>query len=140
MGFPTTAASGSRSKSEAVLSGRPLTDAHWARIETFLPGKRGDRGRTAADNRLFVAAILWLARTAAPWSDLPDGFGSRRTAHRPFRRRTRAGVGEGLVNALTVEPDFEQVLIDATICKAQADACGAEGELRLTRSAAAEAG
>jgi transposase len=35
-----------------------LTDAQWARIETLLPGKTGDRGRTAKDNRLFVDGVL----------------------------------------------------------------------------------
>ncbi|MCA6096776.1 IS5/IS1182 family transposase, partial [Bradyrhizobium sp. WSM 4400] len=29
-----------------------LTEAQWARIAPLLPGKAGDPGRTAADNRL----------------------------------------------------------------------------------------
>jgi len=118
------------------LSRRTLTDAQWARIEFLVPGKKGDRGRTAADNRLFVDAVLWLARTAAPWRDLPPEFGVWQTAHCRFRRWTLAGVWENLFNALAVEPDFEYVLVDATICKAHADASGAKGGLRLTRSAA----
>jgi putative transposase len=121
------------------LSRRTLTDAQWARIETLVPGKKGDRGRTAGDNRLFVDAILRLARTAAPWRDLPTEFGSWRTAHCRFRRWTLAGVWESLFNALVVDPDFECVLVDATICKAHADASGARGGLRLTQSAAREA-
>lgn len=121
------------------MSRRTLTDAQWARIESLVPGKKGDRGRTAADNRLFVDAILWLARTAAPWRDLPPEFGSWRTAHCRFRRWTLAGVWESLFKALAVEPDFEYVLVDATICKAHADATGAKGGLRLTRSADPEA-
>jgi hypothetical protein len=40
---------------------------------------------------------------------------------------------------LVVDPDFEYVLVDATICKAHADASGAKGGLRLTQSAAREA-
>jgi len=121
------------------LSRRTLTDAQWARIKPLVPGKEGDRGRTAADNRLFVDAVLWLARTAAPWRDLPAAFGNWRTAHCRFRRWTLAGVWESLFNALAVEPDFEYVLVDATICKAHADASGAKGGLRLTRSADPEA-
>ncbi len=44
-----------------------------------------------------------------------------------------AGVWESLFKALSQEPDFEYVLIDATICKAHADASGAKGGLKLTQ-------
>jgi transposase len=33
-----------------------LTAAQWRKVEAILPGKAGDRGRTAADNRMFVNA------------------------------------------------------------------------------------
>jgi len=121
------------------LSRRTLSDAQWARIEHLLPGKKGDRGRSGADNRLFVDAILWLARTASPWRDLPPELGNWKTAHCRFRRWTLSGVWENLFKALRQEPDFEYVLIDATICKAHADASGAKGGLRLTRSGARKA-
>ena len=36
-----------------------LRDDHWNRIEQLLPGKAGDRGWSARDNRLyFVEAVL----------------------------------------------------------------------------------
>ena len=132
-GFPNGFGFDSRSKTEAILSRRTLNDAQWARIEPLVPGKKGDRGRTGTDNRLFVDAIPWLARTASPWRDLPPELGNWRTAHCRFRRWTLAGVWESLFNALSQEPDFEYVLVDATICKAHADASGAKGGLRLTR-------
>jgi len=34
-----------------------------------------DCGVTAADNRLFVEAVLWIARTGSPWRDLLACFG-----------------------------------------------------------------
>jgi len=102
----------------------------------MLPGKNGDRGRSGADNRLFLDAVLWLARTAAPWRDLPPELGNWRTAHSRFRRWTIAGVWESLFNALTESPDFEYVLIDATISKVHADAAGQKGGLQLTVSGA----
>ena len=52
-----------------------LRDDQYERVALLLPGKAGDRGRTAADNRLFVEAVLWMARTGAPWRDLPAEFG-----------------------------------------------------------------
>ena len=121
------------------MSRRTLTDAQWARIESLVPGKKGDRGRTASDNRLFVDAILWLARTAAPWRDLPPDFGSWQTAHCRFRRWTLAGVWESLFKLLIEDPDFEYVLIDATISKVHADATSQKGGLKLTQSGAPRA-
>lgn len=52
-----------------------LTDEQWGKIKQLLPGKEGDSGRTAKDNRLFIDAMLWTARTAAQWRDLPARFG-----------------------------------------------------------------
>ena len=121
------------------MSRRTLTDAQWARIEPLIPGKQGDRGRTGTDNRFFLDAILWLARTASPWRDLPPELGNWRTAHCRFRRWTQAGVWENLFKALRQDPDFEYVLVDATICKAHADASGAKGGLKLTQSVAPRA-
>ena len=52
-----------------------ITHEHWERIEDILPGRAGDPGVTAKDNRLFVDAVLWIGKTGAPWRDLPDRFG-----------------------------------------------------------------
>jgi transposase len=41
-----------------------------------LPGKLSDPGQSAKDNRLFVEAVLWIARTGSPWRDLPAEFGN----------------------------------------------------------------
>ena len=46
---------------------RVLRDDQWERIKDLLPGKASDRGVTAKDNRLFLEAVLWVARTGAPW-------------------------------------------------------------------------
>lgn len=36
-----------------------LRDDQWERIKDFLPGREGHVGGTAADNRLFVDAVLY---------------------------------------------------------------------------------
>ena len=51
-----------------------LTDAQWAKIEPHCLGKPTDPGRTGGDNRLFLEAVLWIARTGSPWRDLPRGL------------------------------------------------------------------
>ena len=57
-----------------------LTDAQWARIDGLLPGKPCDPGRSGADNRLFVNAVLWVLRSAgrSGWSSRPDRPATRR--------------------------------------------------------------
>src|SRR4051795_11054896 len=52
-----------------------LTDAPWAKMEPRCLGKPGDPGRSGKNNRLFVEAVLWIARTGSPWRDLPPSFG-----------------------------------------------------------------
>ena len=52
-----------------------MTDEQWARIEHLLPGRPETPGVTAKDNRLFIDAVLWIARTGAGWRDLPERFG-----------------------------------------------------------------
>jgi putative transposase len=41
-----------------------LRDDQWARIESALPGKKNDPGRTGSDNRRFIEAVMWVGRNA----------------------------------------------------------------------------
>ena len=56
---------------QAMLRRHELTDEQWEAIKDLLPGKKGDPGVTAKDNRLFVNAIFYIAKTGVPWRDLP---------------------------------------------------------------------
>ncbi len=42
-----------------------LRDDQWERIKHLLPGREGSVGVTAADNRLFVEAVLYRYRAVA---------------------------------------------------------------------------
>ena len=106
---------------------RELTDAQWARIEKLVPGKEGDKGRHGEDYRLFVDAVLWIARTGAPWRDLPPEFGNWNSQFQRFRRWARKGVWESLFKELSVESDSEYLLIDSTIVRTHQHAAGAKG-------------
>lgn len=115
---------------------RELTDAQWARIEKLVPGKEGDKGRHGEDNRLFVDAVLWVLRSGAPWRFLPDEFGKWNSVYTRFMRWSRAGRWESLFKALADDPNFEHVMIDATIVRAHQHASGAKGGPMLKPSAA----
>jgi putative transposase len=113
-----------------------LSDAVWERIEPHLPGKASDPGRTGRDNRLFVEAILWLARSGAHWRVLPAEFGKWNSVYQRFNRWCRDGVWERLFTALADSPDWDYVLVDSTIVRAHQHSAGASKRgLKLTRSA-----
>jgi putative transposase len=112
-----------------------LEDHVWERMAPLLPGKVSDRGRSGADNRLFVEAVLWLARAGAPWRDLPEIFGNWNSNFVRFSRWSKAGVWDRLFTAMADEPDFEYILIDSTIVRAHQHAAGKKGGLKLVRSA-----
>lgn len=47
------------------LMRKQLRDEQWKRIVGLLSGKVGDPGRSGSDNRMFVEAVLWIARTGS---------------------------------------------------------------------------
>jgi transposase len=102
-----------------------ISDDQWDRIKDLLPGKEGDPGVTAKDNRLFVNAVLWIAKTGAPWRDLPDRFGNFNSVWRRFDRWSKKGVWEKIFRVLQ-DPDLEWLLIDSTIIRAHQHAAGAK--------------
>ncbi|MGF6935076.1 transposase [Paraburkholderia sp. UCT70] len=97
-----------------------LSDELWARIESVLPGKEGDPGRTASDNRWFVEAALWIGRAGYPCRDLPKAFGRWHTVNMRFSLRRRKGVWEPVIHAAADEPEIKHVLIDSAIVRAHA--------------------
>ena len=112
-----------------------LTDAQWSKMEPHCLGKRTDPGRSGADNRLFLEAVLWKARTGSPWRDLPTEFGNWSTAFRRFRDWCVAGVFERIFEAVSDDPDMEYAMIDATIVQVHRHGHGAKGGLSIRRSA-----
>ena len=116
-----------------------LGDEVWEKISPHLPGKSTDCGVTAANNRLFLEAILWRVRTGSPWRDLPLAFGNWNNIFKRFRRWAKKGVFERLFDVLSEEPDFEYVLIDGTIVSVHQKASGAKGGLKIRPSGVREA-
>lgn len=104
-----------------------LTDQQWQQIKPYLPGQRCDPGQTAKDNRLFVDAVLWIAKTGAPWRDLPERFGHWNSAFQRYNRWCKRGVWEHLFEVLGGDPDLEHLLLDSTIVRAHQHAAGAKG-------------
>mgnify|MGYP006195623917 CR=1 FL=1 len=69
-----------------------ISDEIWLKIADRLSGGIGKVGRKAADNRLFINAVLWIFRTGAPWRDLPPDYGDWKNTHRRFCRWWDLGI------------------------------------------------
>ena len=103
-----------------------VTDQQWNAIKDLLPGQEGDPGVTAKDNRLFVNAVMWIAKTGAPWRDLPERFGNWNSVFQRFNRWCKNGVFQTIMEHLQ-DPDLGVLMLDSTVIRAHQHAAGAEG-------------
>jgi transposase len=101
-----------------------IGDADWDRIKDLLPGRPGQHGGVAKDNRLFIDAVLWIGKTGAPWRDLPERFGDWNAVWKRFDRWAKKGVWQRVFAALQ-DPDLEWLILDSTIVRAHQHAAGA---------------
>jgi transposase len=90
----------------------------WDRIKALLPGQPDWAGVTAADNRLFVDAVLYRYRAGLPWRDLPERFGDWKNVRRRYSRSAKLAVWERVFLHLATDVDNEYALIDSTIVRA----------------------
>lgn len=103
-------------------------------MEPLCLGKVGDRGRSGRNNRLFLEAVLWIARTGSPWRDLPESFGNWSTAYSRYSDWAKAGVFDRIFEAMSDEPDLEYAMVDATVVKVHRHGQGAKGGPEARRS------
>jgi transposase len=89
-----------------------------------------------------INALLWLAKTGAPWRDLPERYGPWRTAATRFYRWTRSGLWQRVLAELQRQGDaagkldWSVHMVDGTSVRAHRHAAGAKGGKRIKRSAA----
>jgi transposase len=103
------------------------SDSEWERIKDLLPPERtGGPGRPSGDNRNALNGILWIARSGAPWRDLPERYGSWSTLYDKFARWSDIGVIEKIFEALTIDADMQDLSLDSTSAKVHQHAGGAK--------------
>jgi len=104
-----------------------VSDEEWERImDIFPPERTGKPGRPSGNNRTALNGILWIARSGAPWRDLPDRYGSWSTLYDRFARWTETGVIEKVFETLTVDADMQDLSMDSTVVRAHQHAAGAK--------------
>ena len=128
-----------------------LSDAQWDQIRDLLPAN-GGRGGQWRDHRRMIDAILHVLSDGGRWRNLPVEFGPWQTAYDRFRKWTRLGVWDDLLEALRARRhaagaiDWRLFAIDGSVVRAHVAAAGASkkkdrpGSRRTTPSAAARAG
>jgi transposase len=109
-----------------------LTDAQWERLTPLLPPRYpGRRGRPYHDHRRIINGMLWIAKTGAPWRDLPEHFGPWQTVATRFYRWKRCGLWARILAEVQRradargELDWEQHYVDGTVVRAHQHAAGA---------------
>ena len=104
-----------------------ISDVDWERIAPLLPGKEGDVGRTAHDNRQFIKGVLWIARSGAPLRNLPKRYGNWNFVFQRFRPWAKKGMWELVFDALQ-DPDLDWLLIDSIMVRAHQHAAGKKND------------
>jgi len=99
-----------------------LTEGQWGRIRDLLPGRQESVGRTAADHRAFVNGVLWVLRSGARWSDLPERYGKHKSVHKRFSRWATSGVWDRVFRILAQDKSDQCLMIDSTIVRAHQQA------------------
>jgi transposase len=108
-----------------MLPRHAISDADWDRIKHLLPGQPGQHGGVAEDNRRFIDAVLWIARTGAAWEDLPERLGKGNSQWRRFDRWAQKGRWDPILAALR-DPDLDVLILDSTAVRAHPCAAGAK--------------
>ncbi len=101
-----------------------LRDDQWERIKGFAPGgAKGKRG-PRTDNRKFLDALLWMARSGGRWRDLPERLGDYRSVKQRYYRWIEMGVLDDMLETLAREADLKWLMLDSTIVRAHQHAAG----------------
>lgn len=108
------------------MSHQDITDEQWMRIEPFVPGGRKGRRGPRSNNRRFINALIWMARSGGRWCDLPDRYGNYHTVKKRYYRWIEAGVLEKVFAALAEEADLDWVSVDSTSIRAHAQSATAQ--------------
>lgn len=117
-----------------------LTDQEWEQVAALLPPeKTGKPGRPSKDNRTMLNGMVWIARSGAPWRDLPERYGPWKSVYSRFRKWIEDGVLDNIFRVLSLEAELDELFLDATIVKAHQHSAGAKkGGLPMKSGTAVE--
>lgn len=123
-----------------MVSRHDISDANWDRIQDLLPAQPKDPGVTVSEdnNRFFLNVILFVAKTAIPWRDLPESMGNCNSVFQRYNRWSRKGIWQRIFEHLQ-DPDTEWLFLDSSVIRAHQHAAGAEKKTVSSQLAGPEA-
>jgi transposase len=89
-----------------------LSEFEWRVIAPLLPNK--PRGVPRVDDVRVLNGIFWVLRSGSPWRDLPERYGPYTTCYNRFRRWTKAGIWDRIMDAITEAYEGDIRMIDGT--------------------------
>lgn len=109
---------------------RVLDDGQWSRLAVLLPEGPPQGGGCASDDRRFVDAVLFLARSGISWRDLPPEFGKWNSVYVRFARWRASGVWERIAASMGDDALIAELFGNAAFFRG----CPAGGKRRLMRN------
>ncbi len=118
-----------------------LTDSEWEKVNKYFPEKApGTRGRPPKPIRPVINGIVWIAKSGAPWRDLPERYGPWETVYTRFRELISSGVLVQIFKDLNVDADMQDISLDSTSVRAHQHAAGAKKGANQPKSDVHEGG
>lgn len=116
------------------MAWRGVSDKQWEEIKRHLPKRRGKArgGRPRLDDRRCFEGILWIPWTGAPWSELPQRYGSKSAVHRRLKEWAESGVlldlWRAFLNPLSDQQKvrWDECFIDGMFIRAKKGFAGGE--------------
>ena len=104
-----------------------LTDDGWNRITGLLPPENTNKqGRPRKSNRVILNGIIWIARSEAPWRDLPERYGPWETVYSRFRKWIGDGILDNIFRILSLDAELDELSLDGSIVQAHQHSAGAK--------------
>ena len=108
------------------MSGISFTDRQWSAIHTFLLADSNVYACNEASTRIFLEAVMWVARSGAQWRLLPERYGIWNTVYKRFARWENNGVWQRMFEHFAGDPDMEHIMIDSSVIRAHPCAAGVQ--------------
>ena len=89
----------------------------WTVILAFLRDCPDVRVGSEENCKRFIEAMLWMARSGAPWRMLPSEYGNWNSVYKRFAGWSDRGVWQRMREAFVGDPDMDFILIDSADSK-----------------------